>query len=89
MTRETQYLFFLQMACRECKQPTSDLTHDLCRSHSYCSRQGQYHGAVCGTCEELWYHAQDEVKVDDAKVAFFALKGWIEGFRKTRKTSLL
>ena len=77
--------FFFRKGCRECHHPTSDETHDLCRSHAYCARGYQYHGAICATCEDLWERAQDLSNPRDAVSAFKALSSWIKGFRKNSK----
>ena len=73
------------MVCRHCHHPTTDLSHDFCRTHAYCNRDGQYHGALCTTCDELWERAQDIENPSDAVPAFQMLKSWIEGYRRNSK----
>ena len=71
--------------CRECNHSTSDLSHDLCRSHAFCARGFQYYGAVCSTCDDLWYRARDFSDSEDAIRALDLLSDWIRGFRKNSK----
>ena len=78
-------LFFRLGKCRECKHSTSDLSHDLCRSHAFCAKGSQYFGALCSTCEDLWDRARDFTDPQDSIAAFDALAGWIKGFRKNSK----
>ena len=73
------------MVCRHCHHPTLDTSHEFCRTHAYCARGGQYHGALCSTCDELWERARDLDNPDDAVTAFLQLKSWIEGFRRNSK----
>ena len=73
------------MVCRHCHHATSDLSHEYCRSHAYCARDGQYHAALCSTCDELWERARDLDFPDDAITAFQMLKEWIEGFRRNAR----
>ena len=71
--------------CRECNHPSSDTSHDLCRTHAYCARGSQYHGALCATCEDLWERAADLEDPEEAIPAFDALAEWIKGFRKNSR----
>ena len=74
------------MVCRQCHHQTTDISHEFCRTHAYCSREGQYLAALCNTCVELWERAQDIDNPEDAVPAFQLLKAWIEGFRRNAKT---
>ena len=73
------------MVCRQCHHATSDLSHDYCRTHAYCARDGQYLAAMCNTCDELWDRAKDLDCPDDAVAAFQMLKEWVEGFRRNAR----
>ena len=77
--------FFQQMACRECNHITGDLTHELCRTHAYCARGWQYHGAICAVCDDLWARSKDVSNPEDAIDAFDGLKEWIRGFSKNSR----
>ena len=78
-------LFYRLGKCRECKHSTSDLSHDLCRSHAFCAKGSQYYGAPCSTCEDLWDRSRDFTDPEDAIASFDLLAGWIKGFRKNSK----
>ena len=64
---------------------TGDLTHELCRTHAFCARGSQYHGAICSVCDDLWQTAKDLDNPDDAVIAWEGLKEWIRGFRKNSR----
>ena len=76
---------FRSANCRECRHTITDFSHDLCHSHAYCARGGQYHAAVCYICCDLWQRAQDTSDPEDAIAAFDMLTAWIAGFRKNSK----
>ena len=64
---------------------SDDTTHDLCRTHAYCSKNGQYHGAMCAICDDLWEQAKDTEVPEEAMSAFHNLSTWIKGFRKNSR----
>ena len=68
-----------------CHHVSDDTTHDLCRAHSYCSKNGQYHGATCAIYEDLWEQARDTDAPEEAMTAFQNLSTWIKGFRKNSR----
>ena len=73
------------MVCRQCHHATSDISHDYCRTHAHCSKEGQYYASLCNTCTELWERARDLDYPDDAVAAFQLIKEWVEGFRRNAR----
>ena len=78
-------LFSRSANCRECNHVITDHSHDLCHTHAYCARKGQYHAALCYVCCDLWHRAEDTSDPSDAISAFETLSAWIAGFRKNSK----
>ena len=63
-----------------------DTTHDYCRAHAFCNRQGQYFRSFCADCENLWDRARDvEGDPELAASYWIVLKKWIVGFRKNSR----
>ena len=73
------------MSCRVCRHQIGSVTHDLCRSHSDCSRGFQYFAAPCAFCRDLWDRASNNDDPIQAIAAFKLLETWVHGFRKNSR----
>ena len=72
--------------CVSCNHQTNSSSHDKCRTHADCARNGLYYGAFCGICHSLWGRAREyEVNPVDASRAFDLLLVWTSGFAKNSK----
>ena len=74
-----------RMKCTDCSHETDDLSHDKCRTHALCSRQGRYDYLPCHVCKELWQRARHSEDPSDTIVAVDLLEGWIEGFSRNSR----
>ena len=85
------WILFYRMTCRESHHSIGKVphTHDLCRSHSFCSRGFKYFAAPCAVCRDLWDTVQDTSVPQDAIAAFAELEDWIAGFRKNSRNRTL
>ena len=71
--------------CRLCRHKAT-ASHDMCRTHAHCARGGQYWGAYCPICRDLWKRVRDVLNDPvDALEAWETLSKWVEGFVKNTR----